>query len=521
MTTAPQLGEQLIVPAIITHDITRLFGSTVALDSVNVRIEAGVVHAILGENGAGKSTLMNILAGILRPSRGHLEVFGMRRDFRSPTDARSSSIAMVHQHFTLVPAFTVAENLALDSPAGRKFTPYKPTKASSMAMQTAERLGWSLDPTSTTGSLPVGIQQRIEIVKALATGARIVIFDEPTAVLSTREIDDLFRVFKLLKQSGCTVVLIAHKLAEILAVADDINVLRRGKVVAACKAADTNEKQLASWMVGQTFSTGGYQRPGSEIEAQENSNTPALQLRSVSAAGDRGEQVLDAVSFCVGAGEIFGIGGVDGNGQNELAEVLVGLRQIKAGTITWHGKPFKPGSSPTVGFIPQDRRKDGLATEMSVKDNLLIQAVQKKEFMRGPFLANKKLNEVAANLASKFDIRSAGLSTPVSSLSGGNQQKIVAARALYSEPEFIVAVNPTRGLDIGASRFVHEQLIDASRRGAAIVVLSTDMDEIAALSHRTAVITRGSIQEYEIRGRSAEDIGMLLGGALNPEGSRG
>jgi simple sugar transport system ATP-binding protein len=460
---------------------------------------------------------MNILAGLLRATSGTLEVFGTTRDFRRPADARACSIAMVHQHFTLVPAFTVAENLSLDAMAGRRLTPYSTDRVSQEAMLKAEQLGWKLDPHAVTGSLPVGMQQRIEIVKALATGARIVIFDEPTAVLSAHEIDDLFRVFRVLKQDGCTVVLIAHKLAEILAVADDITVLRRGKVVAVTAASHTNERQLASWMVGETV-TGDKRSDVDQMQQGHGDEQAAvLKLESVTANGDRGEQVLSNVNLTVAAGEIFGIGGVDGNGQNELAEVLVGLRGIKSGAILWRAGKFEPGISPTVGYIPQDRRKDGLATKMSVQDNLLFQAVQSRSFMKGPFLAQGKLRAMAANLVTQFDIRSAGLATPVSSLSGGNQQKIVAARALYSEPELIVAVNPTRGLDIGAARYVHDQLTGACNRGAAVVVLSTDIDEIAAISHRTAIITRGSLQEYEIRGRSAEDIGLLLGGAINIE----
>ncbi len=515
MTTTAKSAVAPSKTAIETHDITRLFGATIALDRVNVRVEPGVVHAILGENGAGKSTLMNILAGMLRPTSGYLEVFGKRHEFKRPMDARSCSIAMVHQHFTLVPAFTVAENLALDAVTSRRLSPYNAKNSSATALQMAEQLGWSVDPDSITGQLPVGIQQRIEIVKALATGARIVIFDEPTAVLSSREIEDLFRVFKLLTQSGSTLILIAHKLAEILAVADDITVLRRGKVVATCKAADTDEKQLASWMVGDSLpSTGHLLTPGAGSEEEQQAQ-PALCLEAVNAQGDRGEQVLNGVALQVAPGEILGIGGVDGNGQNELAEVLVGLRSVTSGTLTWNGHKYQPGSNPTVGFIPQDRRKNGLATAMSVEENLLFQAVQEPSFARGPFLDKRKLHGVAAELVSTFDIRSASLSTAVSSLSGGNQQKIVAARALYSKPDLIVAVNPTRGLDIGATRFVHEQLVAASRRGAAVVVLSTDIDEIAALSHRTAIMARGSVQEYEIRGQSAEDIGLLLGGTMN------
>ena len=508
--------------------IEKRYGATAALNGVDFEARTGQIHALLGENGAGKSTLMQILAGLTRPDSGQIRLNGNVAAIASPKEARRQSIAMVHQHFTLVPAFTVAENLALDQPASG-FGKYEAKTAAQSALSRAESLGWKLDPNARAADLSVGTQQRIEIVKALATDADLLIFDEPTAVLSPPEINELFRVLRTLKGEGKAVILIAHKLAEILAVADVVTVLRRGVKVAHLPVADTNAPELAALMVGDAAGIGVWgagvgntdaaeaiQNPKSKIQ---NESAPAFLADRVDVRGDRGVNAIGGLSLSVRAGEIFGIGGVDGNGQAELAEALAGLRPISSGKMTWGGADFRPGTMPTTGYIPQDRRRAGLAVTMTIEENLLLEASRQAKYRFGPFLKRKALRTLAADLITQFDIRTPSALLPASALSGGNQQKIVAARALHANPDWIVAMNPTRGLDIGAIRFVHEQLRKARERGAAIVLLSTDLDEIFALSDRAAILSQGQLAPLDLQEGNAAEIGLLLGG-VNASGMR-
>ena len=422
---------------------------------------------------------------------------------------------MVHQHFTLVPAFTVAENLALDAPTrGRQaLRPYRAEAAAEHALATARSLGWELPSAARVADLPVGMQQRVEIVKALATDARLLIFDEPTAVLSRNEIGELFEVLRRLRATGKTVLLIAHKLSEILAIADRVTVLRRGRRVASCLVQETDAEQLAAWMIGAApTSSAPSPIPDPVRLMADTSVAPALNAVGLRVRGDRGEQSVHGIGLTVGRGEIFGIGGVDGNGQTELAEALTGLRPCEADTLTWGAQPFQPGRAPRLGYIPQDRRRMGLALSMSVADNLLFDAVREPEFRVGPLLRRRALGDLAESLMRDFDIRASGPGLPAAALSGGNQQKIVVARALRGAPELIVAMNPTRGLDIGATRFVHSQLRLARNRGAAIVLISTDLDELAALSDRAAILSNGELSSVNLRDADETQIGLLLGG---------
>jgi general nucleoside transport system ATP-binding protein len=513
--------------------IVKRFGPAVALNGVTFDVRAGEIHALLGENGAGKSTLMHILSGLMSPNAGEILLNGKPVGLPSPRVAREAGIAMVHQHFTLVPAFTVEENLALDDAhAGRAFG-YRAADAAAKALQRADSLGWKLEARARVSELPVGAQQRVEIVKALATEARLLIFDEPTAVLSGDEVEELFVVLRRLRDEGHAVILIAHKLAEIMAIADRVTVLRRGRNVVATRVADTSVSQLAAWMVGEPDIRHKIQDTGENEEVARGkgreSNTHQSKIQNPKSAmasffadglivrGDRGEMAVRELSLQVGSGEIVGIGGVDGNGQAELAEALVGLRTVEAGTLTWQGNPLVPGSHPRTGYIPQDRRRAGLATSLSVEENLLFEAVRFAEYRRGPFLQRRKLAHLATSLMGQYDIRAANVRVPVSSLSGGNQQKIVVARALHSHPGWIVAVNPTRGLDIGATRFVHAQIRQARERGAAIVLISTDLDELAALADRQAVLSGGKLAEYTKGNGDAAQIGLLLGGVTGQE----
>ncbi len=495
-------------PLLRMEGIVKRYGPTLALDRVNLEVQSGEIHALLGENGAGKSTLMHVLSGLTHCDSGDILLDGTPALIPYPRRARELGIAMVHQHFTLVPAFTVVENLALDTPFPPFRPSYNPVISASQALHKADQLGWKIDPRAHVGDLPVGIQQRVEIIKALATEAKLLIFDEPTAVLSSDEIEDLFRMLRTLKNQGKAVILIAHKLAEIMAAADRVTVLRRGRNIATADVKQTDIKMLANWMVGDIQGGASHQ----DMPVVTSIGETLLEAVDLSVRGDRGEIAIRSVSLNVRRGEIFGIGGVDGNGQTELGEALTGVRPLQNGTIRWNKKPFLPGFRPTTGYIPQDRQRAGLAVTMSVEENLLFEAVRSPQYKSGPFLRRKSLRKLADSLIVDYDIRVEDKNQPASSLSGGNQQKIVAARALHTDPEWIVAVNPTRGLDISATRFVHSQLRKARQRGAAILLISADLDELASLSDRGGILSGGKLTEASIQGRSAEDIGLLLGG---------
>ncbi len=497
--------------------ITKSYGTATVLRNISFELRPGEIHALLGENGAGKSTLMHILSGLTLADAGTITLSGTPARITSPRQARTLGIAMVHQHFTLVPAFTVAENLALDTPSRSAFGRYSANQSAEPALKHAHGLGWDLPANTLIRDLPVGTQQRVEIVKALATNAKLLIFDEPTAVLSAAEIEELFGVLRVLRDAGNGIALIAHKLAEILAVADRVTVLRRGDQIASCNVAETNALQLASWMIGDNAestkldSNNSLHTVSTNVENSRNSHS-IFTANDLDIMGDRGEQAIKNLSIEVRKGEIFGIGGVDGNGQTELAEALVGLRPIISGSMKWNGNDFKPGVHPFTGYIPQDRRRAGLAVTLSVRENLLFDAVREPQFRRGLFLRNGELNALAETMVEQFDIRTNGLNIPVSSLSGGNQQKIVVARALRAQPDWIVAVNPSRGLDIHASMFVHNQLRSARARGAAIVLISTDMDEISVLSDRTAILSSGTLSLFDKSEANSLEVGLLLGG---------
>lgn len=520
----PLEAHSSLPPLLEVQDVVKRYGSVTALHSVHFDLVPGEIHALLGENGAGKSTLMHLLAGLTRPDSGRVLIEGKEREIASPKEARRLGIAMVHQHFTLVPAFTVAENLALDSPERRSSLLYRPTQAAVAALERAASLGWPLEANRRVSDLPVGLQQRVEIVKALATEARLLIFDEPTAVLTGSQVEELFIVLRRLRDEGRSIVLIAHKLAEILAVADRVTVLRRGRNIATTSVAATDAHQLAIWMVGESDIKAEVSQEVSHRERAALREGPdtirnptsqdqkRLSAEGLSILGERGEIALEDVEFRVEAGRIFGIGGVDGNGQTELAEALTGLRSIRKGSLHWNDGAFLPGRSPRIGYIPQDRRRSGLAVTLSVEENLLFDAVRDPAYRTGPFLRRKALKRLAAELIQRFDIRVPSASSPASNLSGGNQQKIVAARALYTEPELIVAVNPTRGLDIGATRFVHGQLLAARARGAVVVLISTDLDELALLADQGGILSGGRLQTAEFSRQSSAQIGLLLGG---------
>lgn len=470
--------------------VTKHYGRLVALDQVTASFSPGEIHAVLGENGAGKSTLMGVMSGFVSPNSGTVTLDGEEIPLGRAFDCKRLGIEMIHQHFTLVPAFTVAENLALARLEGL-VQPSRVAERAKPSLAAAARLGWRIDPKAPVHELSVGEQQRLEILKALGGDARVLIFDEPTAVLSPDEVDDLFRVLRTLRDEGRIVVLIAHKLSEVLEIADRVTVLRRGKLVASAARAEVDEDRLAQWMVGEM--------PPHAEQAGGSISGPGLSVKEVRVKGDRKEDAVRGVSFDVQRGEIFGIGGVDGNGQFELAEAIAGVRTVAGGEMRWMAEEGE------TGYVPQDRQHDGLALGLSVQENMLLGGYRREIFSRGPFLRLERITSWARRLIEQFEIKVDSPRERVAALSGGNQQKVVVSRTLDAKPSLLVVVNPTRGLDIRATHFVHGQIRKARDEGAAVLLVSTDLDELYALSNRTAFMSRGELVH-------GDDARALLGG---------
>ncbi|WP_309717987.1 ABC transporter ATP-binding protein [Armatimonas sp.] len=519
--------------------LTRRFGSFTALDSVDFDLRAGEIHAVLGENGAGKSTLMNVLSGLLRPSAGELLLEGSPTRFDSPADASAQGIGMVHQHFLLVPPLSVTENLLLSANKAKGGPLSWPiTDVLDEAKVLAEKLGWSLPWDALAGSLPVGTQQRIEILKALRGETKILIFDEPTAVLTPTETPELFATLRQLAAEGKGIVFISHKLDEVLALSERVTVLRRGKVVARLKTAECDAGVLAEAMVGRDVIApsprlvprlpSSPDAPSSREEGQPNPLPNEARV-----AGEEGRRLsggemaltvqnvtlrkLKNISFTVAPGEILGFAGVDGNGQTELADCLSGMSKPQSGEILVAGAALQPSpkalQDARIGVIPADRQKRGLALSMTITENLTLGVQDSPAFRRGPFLSAKALRARAEQLIQRFDIRAEGPDSAASSLSGGNQQKVVIARALAGEPKVVVAVNPTRGLDVGAIGYVHKALREAQASGAAILLISTELDEVLTLSDRVAVLFDGRLMGIVSPQTPREELGRLMGGA--------
>lgn len=481
---------------LVVEHLSKRYGSIRALEDVSTAFQAGEIHAVLGENGAGKSTLMGVLAGFTTPDSGSVTLRGEPVPQGRPFDCRRAGIAMVHQHFMLVPEFTVAENLALDRLNGL-IGSLNVAGLATPALGLAQELGWEISSTTKVRNLPVGAQQRIEILKVLADDSPVVILDEPTAVLGPDEVLDLFRVLRNLKERGKIVILIAHKLSEVLAVADRVTVLRRGKFVATAAIGEVDETQLATWMVGDL-------PPELAKEPRTDTNS-GLQMADVWAKGDRGEDALRGISLEVRRGEILGIGGVDGNGQVELAEVAIRVRPISQGSIEFN-RAIEHSSNQAIAYIPQDRQIDGLALNMTIQDNMMIEGHRRSELTKGPFLNLSAIRKWSSGLVEQFQIKTPSSREVAGSLSGGNQQKVVVSRNLDQTPDLLVAVNPTRGLDIRAADFVQRQILKARDEGAAVLLISTDLDELANLADRTLFLSRGELRE-------AIDAASLVGGS--------
>ncbi len=500
-------------PAVMMRGIVKRFGEVIALSSVDFDLQPGEIHALLGENGAGKSTLMHVLSGLYQPEGGVVEVAGQPVRMKSARDAARLGIGMVHQHFTLVENFTVAENLALALPTQTPWLlPRRNLAGEALAL--AERLGWKLEPNTPVWQLPVGVQQRLEIVKVLALNPRILIFDEPTAVLAPVELEELFSVLRQLRDEGRSLVFISHKLNEVMALCDRVTVLRRGRNAGAVRIADTDPTDLARRMVGEA---GEAQHEVLAPDARQPrpvpSGVPALRVSGLRVKDQRGLEAVRGLSLQVRPGEILGVAGVDGNGQSELAEALVGLRPVVSGEIALEGPSVvRGGSRREIGYVPQDRKRSGIVQGMTVRDNLVLELHQEPRASTGPLLRWGFLNTEAGQMMTDYDVRASGLDQKIETLSGGNQQKVVIARALHKNPRLILALNPTRGVDVGATAYVHERLRDQRDRGAAILLISTELDEVLALSDRVGVLYEGELMGVVAPDTPRDVLGLMMGG---------
>ncbi|WP_416201851.1 ABC transporter ATP-binding protein [Thermoflexus sp.] len=495
--------------------IVKRFPGVVANDHVSFSLRRGEIHAILGENGAGKTTLMNILYGLYHPDEGEIYVNGQAVEIRSPSDAIRLGIGMVHQHFMLVPVFTVAENIILGQEVRRgPFLDLRQAVEEVRAL--SQRYGLEVDPNALVKDLPVGVQQRVEILKALYRKADILILDEPTAVLTPQETEELFRVMRHLQQQGVSIIFITHKLKEVMAVADRITVLRNGRVVGVLTPQEADEAHLAAMMVGREVMLTVEKspaRPGPEV----------LRVEDLRVRDDRGATVVNGVSFSVRAGEILGIAGVQGNGQTELIEALVGLRPAAGGRVVLLGEeitfqPPRPRTERGMAHIPEDRQKHGLVLPYSVADNLVLNTYHQPPFARGVQRQPQAVLEHARQLIALYDIRTPGPHTPVRSLSGGNQQKVIVARELSRSIRLLVANQPTRGLDVGATEYIHRKIVEMRDQGIAVLLVSTELDEIFSLADRIAVMYRGRIVAILDRAEATlQQVGLLMAGVIPAE----
>jgi simple sugar transport system ATP-binding protein len=500
-------------PLLQACGITKRFGPLVANDAVDFALYPGEIHALIGENGAGKTTLMNVCFGLERPDAGTLLIRGVPVTLRHPADALRLGIGMVHQHFMLVPVFTVLENVVLGvEPHGPAGTLDRRAARARLRALSA-RYGLPVDPDTLVEDLAVGQQQRVEILKALYREARLLILDEPTAVLTPQEANDLFGVLRGLAASGVGVVFITHKLQEALAVADRVTVLRRGRVVASVQPRDTDAARLAALMVGRDVArapTKAPARPGATV----------LQVDDLRVHDARGLPAVDGVSFPVRAGEVLGIAGVQGNGQTELVEALAGLRPPAGGTVTWPGVAAAhptPRAIRTGGtaYVPEDRQRDGLVLPFSVADNLVLCAYDVAPFARWGQRDEAAIAAHARALMAAFDVRAASDVTPVARLSGGNQQKVILARELSGRVRLVLANQPTRGLDVGSVEAVHQHVIALRDAGCAVLLISSDLDELRALADRIAVLYRGRLlASLPADAASPDDLGLLMAGTI-------
>jgi simple sugar transport system ATP-binding protein len=497
--------------AVEMRRISKRFAGILANDQVDFQLAAGEIHALLGENGAGKTTLMQILSGLYRPDIGEIFLQEHQVHLANPGMAIAHGIGMVHQHFMLIPVMTVTENILL----GYEKTRYGPflrlRQAEQRIRALAEQHHLEVDPQALVHGLPVGLQQRVEILKALYRQARVLILDEPTAVLTPTEIEHLFHTLVTMAHQGTAIVFITHKLREVLHIAHRITVLRRGRVIASTTPDQTTEAELAALMVGRAV-------PHPMVKAPAPSGAEVLRVQDLQVYDERGVMAVDRVSFMVRAGEIFGIAGVQGNGQTELVEAVTGLRPIQAGKITMQGSdithvPVRQRFTQGMGHIPEDRHKHGMVASETVANNLVLNTYTQQPFARGLTRYQEAITRHARHLAQEFDIRTPSVFTQAGSLSGGNQQKLVVARECSRSLTVLIAAQPTRGLDIGASAFVQQRLLQQRAQGCAVLLVSTELDEIFTLADRLAVMYRGHLgTPMDTRAVTPQEIGTWLTG---------
>ncbi|HGP8859754.1 TPA: ABC transporter ATP-binding protein [Streptococcus pneumoniae] len=500
------------------RDITKVFGGFVANDKINMHLRKGEIHALLGENGAGKSTLMNMLAGLLEPTSGEIAVNGQVVNLDSPSKAASLGIGMVHQHFMLVEAFTVAENIILGSELTKNGV-LDIAGASKEIKALSERYGLAVDPSAKVADISVGAQQRVEILKTLYRVADILIFDEPTAVLTPSEIDELMAIMKNLVKEGKSIILITHKLDEIRAVSDRVTVIRRGKSIETVEIAGATNADLAEMMVGRSVS----------FKTEKQASKPkevVLSIKDLVVNENRGVPAVKNLSLDVRAGEIVGIAGIDGNGQSELIQAITGLRKVESGSIELKGDSIV-GLHPrqitelSVGHVPEDRHRDGLILEMMISENIALQTYYKEPHSKNGILNYSNITSYAKKLMEEFDVRAASELVPAAALSGGNQQKAIIAREIDRDPDLLIVSQPTRGLDVGAIEYIHKRLIEERDNGKAVLVVSFELDEILNVSDRIAVIHDGKIQGIvSPETTNKQELGVLMaGGNLGKEKS--
>jgi general nucleoside transport system ATP-binding protein len=497
-------------PLLEMHDVRKSFGATRALDGVSLTLQCGEVLALLGENGAGKSTLMKILYGLYQPDAGEILLNGEAIQIHSPTDSIKHGIGMIHQHFMLVDTLSVAENVALGLRSSRE-PRMDLDVVSARIEELARKYSLQVDPREIVRRLAVGQRQRVEIIKALYRGAALLVLDEPTAVLTPQEVDDLFVIFAQMARDGHALIFISHKLDEITALTHRVTVLRDGRVIGTRLTADVTKKDLANMMVGREVLL-------ERVRPETTRGEVRLRLDAIEAVNDRGHHVLKNVSLQVHAGEIVGLAGVSGNGQRPLAEAIAGLWPVEAGRIEMEGRDVTSMATAdrlTAGlsYIPEERMHDGVIKDFTVAENLILQDYLRPPYSRGIFLDFRQIDQHAQEMITSFDVRTPSQETPVKSLSGGNIQKLILARELARRPRVLLAAQPTRGVDIGATEYIHNQLLLQRAEGLATLLISEDLDEILALSDRIVVIFGGEVMGVvDGATATAEELGLMMAG---------
>ncbi len=503
-----------MAPILELKGITKVFPGVLANDKISLSLNQGEVLALLGENGAGKTTLMNILYGLYSPDEGEIFIHGKKITIKNPHDAIDAGIGMVHQHFMLVPVFTVTENVILGNETTKAGLFLDRKSSAKQIEEISSRFQLSINPTDRIENLAVGVQQRVEIIKVLYRQAEILIFDEPTAVLTPQEVNEFFKIIRTLIDQGKSVILITHKLNEVMEIADKVVVLRQGKVVGETTPAETNESNLATMMVGREVMLEVDKEPAKP-------GTTTLIVKNLNVLDDRELLAVKDVSFDVKEGEVLGIAGVQGNGQKELVEALTGLRKIVDGSIEFLNSEISHASPRKIreigsAHVPEDRQLDGLVLSFSVQDNLVLNTYYEPPFTKGWSLQEKEIHKVSEERVEQFDIRTPSVSTHVSSLSGGNQQKVIVAREFSRPIKLLIASQPTRGLDVGSIEYIHNQIIQKRDQNCAILLISPELDEIISLSDRIAVMFEGKIMAIlPANTATREKLGLLMTGIVN------